>query len=776
MANRYRAQLEPLAGALRVAPPDRYCWFGEWSPPVSRHVRVSARADAAAWRHYFVSQVRARLYQRFYLPGQAVPRATPPTSSPLPNEGPFVRELIAANHGTGSWQPGWAVVEREEEAIRAERGGLVLWVAPSEYRAEGDAPAGGVAVRLPQGFRSQSPGFYLAQSDAPFEPGREDTLVRLYWHLTPAGATHLMALVTTALNAARIPFQFKVLNDPSAYTRNDAGVLYITKRDLRRAARLLERIYREVREELPPGEPALTKRLAPGLGLAEDPRDGDSFGMHRCGLLAEAFVAAGEQGIREPAGVLRLIEESFAHAGLDLERPYLGPGSADDYDDVLPPASWPVATEPAASPHAIGDGDPAREDDAARRARYLAAARAIGDRLAADAVCYDGRCTWLGKLEPEPDAHEAGTAAAFGALGPDLYAGTAGIALVLAQLFAETGDERYARTARGGIAQALRRVEQTPAGEMLGFYTGWPGVALAVTRVGRLVGDDALAQDAPRQLLDALLPRARRDAPDVMSGAAGAILAFLALARLTGEERFLDEAVVLGDHLIATARRDEQALSWPVPTPAGRRALTGFAHGAAGIATALLALYATSGEPRFAATARAAFAFEQRNFSARLGNWLDLRYPVIGPRDGPAAQAASVWCHGAGGIALSRLAAWRVLGEDAYLDEARLAIEAARAWLDAAPVTAADRWSLCHGLPGNADILLSAAALLPEQAAALRVADAGLAALALDESSPLYPDQPGLMRGLAGLGYFFLRLACPDVPSILLPLPEQLSR
>ncbi|HET7035016.1 MAG TPA: lanthionine synthetase LanC family protein, partial [Thermomicrobiaceae bacterium] len=278
-------------------------------------------------------------------------------------------------------------------------------------------------------------------------------------------------------------------------------------------------------------------------------------------------------------------------------------------------------------------------------------------------------------------------------------------------------------------------------------------------------------------------PATKPGEPDVVSGAAGATLAFLALARLTGDEHFLAEAVALGEHLITAARRDATAMWWPVATPAGRRALTGFAHGAAGIATALLALFAATGEPRFAAAARAAFVFESRNFSARRGNWLDLRYPVIGPRDGPAALASSVWCHGAGGIALSRLTAWRVLGDDAYLREARLAIQTTTAWLESAPATAAERWSLCHGLPGNADILLSAANLLPEQAARLRslatrAGDVGLAAVAADQPSPapISADEPGLMLGLAGLGYFYLRLARPDTPSILLPLPEQLGR
>jgi hypothetical protein len=45
-----------------------------------------------------------------------------------------------------------------------------------------------------------------------------------------------------------------------------------------------------------PGTPVFTKFLAPGLGLAEDPGQGDSFGQHRCRLLADAMILAYEQG------------------------------------------------------------------------------------------------------------------------------------------------------------------------------------------------------------------------------------------------------------------------------------------------------------------------------------------------------------------------------------------------------------------------------------------------------------------------------------------------
>lgn len=90
-----------------------------------------------------------------------------------------------------------------------------------------------------------------------------------------------------------------------------------------------------------------------------------------------------------------------------------------------------------------------------------------------------------------------------------------------------------------------------------------------------------------------------------------------------------------------------------------------------------------------------------------------------------------------------------------------------------------DDYSLCHGLAGCADILLDGYRTLgPELAdeAALveEVATYGAAAYAAPDAA--WPcgfvsgESPSLMRGLAGIGYFYLRLSDPDVPSVLLPL------
>ena len=93
-------------------------------------------------------------------------------------------------------------------------------------------------------------------------------------------------------------------------------------------------VYPRLRNALMPGTPAFTKRLAPGLGLAEDFGDGGSFGLHRCGLLAEGVVAAREGGRGADDERLAVVVEHLRAAGVDPDAPYLRPGSTDDYPEV----------------------------------------------------------------------------------------------------------------------------------------------------------------------------------------------------------------------------------------------------------------------------------------------------------------------------------------------------------------------------------------------------------------------------------------------------------
>ncbi|MGZ6604202.1 MAG: T3SS effector HopA1 family protein [Solirubrobacteraceae bacterium] len=334
----YASLLSEVFAATEVVSATSYTWFGVRAPALDDQTVAMMGPESA--RAYLVYNLQTQLYADFYCAGRARPRLDNPLIEPLPGASPFVHVLSEANAGHGAREPGWTVVGREAGALVVTRGGLSLWVAPADVTVgNGDrlGPGASVSVLMPKELLRLSPGFYMALGDAEFPIDGSSPIVRFYWNLRSRGAPALLDVLTRALNAERLGFRLKVVSDPGRYSRCDAGVLYTRRDDYERVGHAVLRAYRTVVSELKPDTPALTRKLAPGLALAEDPGgDAVSFGMSRCALVADAIVGAAEHGVRDPAQRLEFVRARFAQDGLALEAPYLNGGSADDYSFPWP--------------------------------------------------------------------------------------------------------------------------------------------------------------------------------------------------------------------------------------------------------------------------------------------------------------------------------------------------------------------------------------------------------------------------------------------------------
>ena len=403
---------------------------------------------------------------------------------------------------------------------------------------------------------------------------------------------------------------------------------------------------------------------------------------------------------------------------------------------------------------------------------FLGAAAAIGRRITAGAVWCDGRCGWVGAVADEAQPWRA----EYRALEPQLYDGTAGVGLFLARLAAVTGEPAARRTAVGALRHALARARAAPPED--GFHAGSLGIAWAAAVAGSLLEEEELREGA--RTLPAP-PSGPGRCPDVVLGGAGAILAQLALADAFDDPSRVEHAHAAGEELLGQATVTRHGWCWAVPGRGRRHHLCGLSHGAAGIGWALAELLARTGDERFRPGAAGAFAYERSWLDTATGTWPDLR--VGGQRRGGprrASPACGTWCHGEGGIALTRLRAVDLIGAEACGDDAALALAATRRELARAlPHEIADL-TLCHGAAGAADVLLCAApgtAALSCEAAREGVELAtqlGRAALerygAADAAWPCDAGggtTPALFRGLSGIGWWFLRLHDPGIPSPL---------
>jgi hypothetical protein len=249
----------------------------------------------------------------------------------------FEAALDLANSSQNRWLPGWQIAQvLTSGQIIATRGAVTRLPWPGEFMSHsspGMAPQAGTPISLfaPRGSATIQAGYYFAFGETLGDWQDQEGIVRIYFNVRPDGAARLTKVVTASLNRFTVPFHFKCLSNPASFPRSDAAVLYISRRLYRITAELLAEFASEVAGLLGSATPLFTKALAPGIGLAEDPGTGESFGMHRCRLVAEAIWQAHGSSDSTTHGRLAALQDAFTRNGLTTAAPYLNPGSRDDY-------------------------------------------------------------------------------------------------------------------------------------------------------------------------------------------------------------------------------------------------------------------------------------------------------------------------------------------------------------------------------------------------------------------------------------------------------------
>lgn len=346
MREKLNVQLRKIVRAVEIRSPDSFTFAG----------RVFSLADAAAAQHQhahahhaqafaqqqanpLASLLEQALYQHCYshtfdgtLAADVLATALGENLAPALSEANATRER---------WDAGWQVYQLLPSGqVLAHKHGRTRALWPGEFLsldAPGLAPRPGLNINVffMRETTTMQPGFYFAFGEAQTDEQDNFSLARFYWNLKPEGAAPLTRSLTRSFNRFQIPFRFKCLTNSAFFTRDDSAVLYVNKRFYHITSRLLAGVHGEVAGHLRPSTPLFTKRLADGLGLAEEPYTGESFGMQRCRIFAEGLLSAHAHGLRDEAARLEEVERQFAKYGLSLERPYLNPGSVDLYDFSL---------------------------------------------------------------------------------------------------------------------------------------------------------------------------------------------------------------------------------------------------------------------------------------------------------------------------------------------------------------------------------------------------------------------------------------------------------
>jgi len=407
---------------------------------------------------------------------------------------------------------------------------------------------------------------------------------------------------------------------------------------------------------------------------------------------------------------------------------------------------------------------------AAAPADPLVHARTIGERLAGLAHRYQEHAVWIGLGLDEQASWSLAP------LTMHLYDGHAGVAFFLAYLAHVTGEAHYHTLAEAALTTTLVQADGLTNLPYIGGFSGWGGLIYTLAHLGALWQRPDLWAKALEFVERATTQVGQDEQFDIIGGAAGCIGAAAALYHCTQAAPALALIDQCAAHLVAHAQPLATGVGWVVPNMGGTP-LAGFSHGAAGIAWALTTAADLCGKEEYRAVAQQALVYERSLFDPTAENWLDLRREEGNQSATQEPQFMLAWCHGAPGIGLARLAMLATSADPHLQDEVRAALRSTERH------GFGHGHSLCHGDLGNLDLFVSAAQLWDDAQLHAQVDHLAQAILA-DHAAhgwrcgvPGGVETPGLMVGLAGIGYELLRLVAPaQVPSVLLLEPPRLVR
>ena len=351
----------------------------------------------------------------------------------------------------------------------------------------------------------------------------------------------------------------------------------------------------------------------------------------------------------------------------------------------------------------------------------------------------------------------------------DLYDGISGIAVFYAQLYRLTKEEKYYLWAQEATQYVVTNADEyVQRIKKIGAYSGISGLVYALAQISLALESTALLDNAIA--ICEKIPGLVDDDEDfdILSGSAGAIAVLYRLYKLTNNKKLLDIMGLCGDHLLKHAHRSSDGWYWKNGDL--KVGLTGFSHGAAGIAWALDKLASLTDRKCYSEAADNAISFERALFSEKYDNWLDLRPHLFDPTlPHSELDCCTLWCHGAPGIGLARIDSPNRHRDKRTQTEIEIALN-----------TTLEKGfglshCLCHGDFGNWETLNATLNFDSELISKEELISASNSIYhhymthGTITGSPNGIEVPGLMLGLAGIGYGLLRMADPDqVPSVLL--------
>lgn len=299
---------------------------------------VTSCVEALCARLYKVFYIRQTMHDQDAHVSDDKVAATDKINHP---EDDLLEQLKAANGTVEAWDPGWEVYHFGSDGrayVKKADQSRIAWAGT--YMLESWMGSGakiGDTVKLKVFPYTEAPleTFFHTFGASLADQFDEYKLLRFYFNVKAYAVVDLLKFLSQQLNHYKVPYHFKALADPTSYDRSDAAVLYVASCHYQIVSSLLSELPIKLGAGLREAVPMLTKAWAPGIGVAQDPGHGASFGMHRCHLIATALFDAWLQQVDKLEDKLVFVEQEFLKQGLSLDTPYLNSGEFDLFAQTI---------------------------------------------------------------------------------------------------------------------------------------------------------------------------------------------------------------------------------------------------------------------------------------------------------------------------------------------------------------------------------------------------------------------------------------------------------
>lgn len=340
---------------------------------------------------------------------------------------------------------------------------------------------------------------------------------------------------------------------------------------------------------------------------------------------------------------------------------------------------------------------------------------------------------------------------------PSLAGGSAGLAILFANMHSHTADDKWARAADDALARATAGVVEQIRAYGVGFYSGLAGVAWSEMIVDALLGREQTVNDDVIEVLLTVVDDDEAWPWELTAGLVGLGVYAQHCVELGAPPRLLTTICerLLRERRDGTWVVDSDVLFGPDQTVRPRRYLDlGMAHGIAGI-VAMAALASTPDDPSVAdeLLSKSIAALSAGEGASLVDS--DERPSSLPPR----------WCSGDVGIAVALTLAHQRIPRDVELG--KLAART-REQVAGAPSNGVAGLGICHGVAGVALALRQLAHLTGEPRCVLagrlwsrllldRLDAAGSAEGVLEDAAEV-----GVLEGVAGIALTLMSLADPQ--------------